>query len=311
MFAFRVCSGVSCFFISSSCPGILGELPDPGSHPAVQPGPLAGPPVDADQRSIGHQWLERRHRFRAEVCGLQPGGDSEEDPVHPDVRGIHRPQITQVCPAATVWNLRVGLQTFFFFFIPRPVSLLSNVFILGLQFLFLPFFWNFYILYMNLYILHTCLNILIFLCLIRMKTKEKNGGGIALKAVWLGRLGHGCVRVCMCVYARVSFCVNTITRSFSVWDAVAKHDGNIQGFWHPCRDIVVHGTDGRTDKPLRTAMVWLGFSSLKPDGGRQPRNKWISLSQTKLDAFDKKHESSIRLCIKCTFMYVSKWKEYA
>lgn len=36
---------------------------------------------------------------------------------------------------------------------------------------------------MNLYILHTCLNILIFLCLIRMKTKEKNGGGIALKAV--------------------------------------------------------------------------------------------------------------------------------
>lgn len=204
MFAFRVCSGVSCFFISSSCPGILGELPDPGSHPAVQPGPLAGPPVDADQRSIGHQWLERRHRFRAEVCGLQPGGDSEEDPVHPDVRGIHRPQITQVCPAATVWNLRVGLQTFFFFFIPRPVSLLSNVFILGLQFLFLPFFLEFlYIIYESIYITHVFEYIDLF-----MFDSDENK-----RKEWRWDRAEGGLtrtprtRLCTCVYVCVCTCV--------------------------------------------------------------------------------------------------------
>lgn len=85
-----------------SHPGLPGELPDPRSDPAVQPGPLAGPPVDTDQRGVGHQRPERRHRLPAQVRGLQPGGDIQEDPLHPDVRRIHRPQVTQVCPAATV-----------------------------------------------------------------------------------------------------------------------------------------------------------------------------------------------------------------
>uniref|UniRef100_A0A3B4WP19 VANGL planar cell polarity protein 1 n=1 Tax=Seriola lalandi dorsalis TaxID=1841481 RepID=A0A3B4WP19_SERLL len=93
--------------------GVPGELPDPGPHPAVQPGPLAGPAVDADQRGVGHQRPEGRLRLPAQVRGLQPGGDNEEDPLHPDVGGIHRPQVTQVRPAATVRNICVG--RFFFF----------------------------------------------------------------------------------------------------------------------------------------------------------------------------------------------------
>lgn len=128
----------ACVCVFSSRPGLPGELPEPGSHPAVQPGPLAGPAVDADQRGVGHQRPERPHRLPAEVCGLQPGGDVEEDPVHPDVGGIHRPQVTQVCPAAPVRNLRVALRTLSFLFL--TVSLLSNVCILGLYFYFFGIF---------------------------------------------------------------------------------------------------------------------------------------------------------------------------
>lgn len=76
------------------CPGLPGELPETRTHSAVQPEPLAVPSVDTDQWGVSHQRLERRHCILAEVCGFQPGGDSEEDPVHPDVRGIHWPQVT-------------------------------------------------------------------------------------------------------------------------------------------------------------------------------------------------------------------------
>lgn len=120
---------VKCVYVSSP-PGVPGELPERGPHPAVQPEPLVGPPVDPDQRRLGHQRPIGRLRLPAEVCGLLPGRDHQEDPVHPDVGGVHRPQVTQVCPAATVGNLRVALQTLSFF-IPHPVS---DVFTLGLQF---------------------------------------------------------------------------------------------------------------------------------------------------------------------------------
>lgn len=152
--------------ILSSNPGVPGELPGPGPHPAVQPGPLAGPPVDADKRGVGHQRPEGRLHLRAQVRGLQPGGDDKEDPVHPDVGGIHRPQVTQVRPAATVRNLRVGLQTSssFLFFIPHPLSLLSDVFHFGFAvFIFTLFLEFLYIIYESIYILHTFEYIALFM----------------------------------------------------------------------------------------------------------------------------------------------------
>lgn len=193
--------------------------------------------MDADQRGVSHQRPERRHRLPAQVRGLQPGGHFQEDPLHPDVRGIHRPQVTQVCPAVTVRDLCVGLPSFFFknkFYSSRCFVALKcfhfgfAVFIFYLLFFFC---WNFYILYMNLYI--TRLNIMIFLCLIWMKNKRKNhdfGAGLRTWTLKKWLCAHMCECMCVCavhVYACVSCCVNTITRSFYICDAGAKQDGNI------------------------------------------------------------------------------------
>lgn len=202
-----------CLYISPLA-GILGELPDSGSHPAVQPGPLAGPSVDADQRGVGHQWPERRHRLPAQVCGLQPGGDVQEDPLHPDVRGIHRPQVTQVCPAATVRNLRVGLQTFsfFFFFLFLTLFRCSQMFSFWVCNFYFYFFGIFYILYMNLYITHMFEYIDLFL--FDLKTKERIEAGFRSR-----QFGRGCVHiqvcvsVCVCVYVCMHVCHFVSTQS--------------------------------------------------------------------------------------------------
>lgn len=69
---------------------------------------MAGPPLDAHQRGVGHQRSARRKRLPAEVRGLQPGDRRQKDPLRADVRGVHRPQVPQVCPAATVGDLGVG-----------------------------------------------------------------------------------------------------------------------------------------------------------------------------------------------------------
>ena len=216
-------SEVTFWMFLSSNPGVPGELPGPGPHPAVQPGPLAGPPVDADQRGVGHQRPERRLHLRAQVRGLQPGGDDKEDPVHPDVGGIHRPQVTQVRPAATVRNLRVGPQTSSFFLLlsPHPLSLLSDVFHFGFAvFNFYPFFFVFFIYYIWIYIYITHVwiywSFYVWFGWQQKRDLRRDYAHGSLTLLWL--CAHTvCVSVCLCtcVCVCVCTCVNTITRSFS------------------------------------------------------------------------------------------------
>lgn len=191
------------------------------------------------------------------------------------------------------------------------------------------YFFGIFIYYIWIYILHSCLNILIFLCLIWMKSKER---------IELSDTSDMVVCTCsMCewmfVCMRVSFCVNTITCSFSCLRCWSQTRREQLRFWG---DSVVsvgpwfpwdRRTDGQTAKPLRTTMVWLGFRHLKPHGNTWHisslcwclvYNIWKYLdalldvnrfSKAELNAFDK--NTIVRLCIQCTFMCVHKWEEYA
>lgn len=90
--------------------GLPGELPDPRAHLAVRPRALAGPAVDSGQRGVGHQRPQGGHHLPPQVHRLQPGGDGQKDPLYPAFRGVHRPQVAQVRPAATVRDLCVELD---------------------------------------------------------------------------------------------------------------------------------------------------------------------------------------------------------
>ena len=91
--------------------GLPWAVPQHGPHAAVRPGALARHAVAAcqwwgrDQRAAG--WT----RFCPQMLGLQPRSQCEENPVHHALGRVHRPQVSQICPSLTVWD--VGLKVLY------------------------------------------------------------------------------------------------------------------------------------------------------------------------------------------------------
>lgn len=193
------------------CPGLLGELPEARPHSAVQPQPLAVPSVDADQWGLGHQRPQRRHCLLAQVCGFQPGGDSKEDPIHPDVRGIHWPQVTQVCPAATVWNLCLVLENYgdfyfnFFFFL--QLYRCSQMFSFGVS---IFTFLHFYIFSMNRYMTHVKIVNIVFVVDSDENNWKKNYTGCLARVPHTWCAHALCVRVFFFVFLSVAKCLKSL-----------------------------------------------------------------------------------------------------